>query len=132
MALVGFIIFLLRLFAGDNVFGIIGLKIVPVVCVLIVKQVVNKIASEYIFLNREHMLEDSQTLHKFECDEMIQMKNEIPLTPDKSILTIYKSFFLWYYFLLNFATRLLRINFILRILIILCFGLLYKFFLIRL
>ena len=31
------------------------------------------------------MLEDSQTLHKFECDEMIIIKNEIPPTPDKSI-----------------------------------------------
>ena len=56
LALVGFIIFILRLFAGDNVFGFIGLKIVPVVFVLIVKQVVNKIASEYIFLNRASRL----------------------------------------------------------------------------
>lgn len=51
--LIGIIIIGLRLFVGDKVFGQILLKAIPIICVIIVKVVINKIATNYAFLYRE-------------------------------------------------------------------------------
>ena len=50
--MIGFIILLLRIFAGDLFFEKIALKLLPVFITLITKQIVNTIASQIVFLNR--------------------------------------------------------------------------------
>jgi len=53
LAIVGIAILFLRMFAGDIFFGDLALKLVPIICALIVKQIVNRVASRIIFLNRK-------------------------------------------------------------------------------
>ena len=52
LVLIGFIILLLRIFAGDLFFEKIALKLLPVFITLTFKQLVNRVASQFIFLNR--------------------------------------------------------------------------------
>jgi hypothetical protein len=51
--LVGIVIVILRLTVGDNIFLKFLLKIIPVICVLIVKMILNMITSRVIFLRRD-------------------------------------------------------------------------------
>ena len=53
IVLLGLVIIILRASIGDKIFLQILLKIVPIICVLIVKQVVNTIASRLVFLRRD-------------------------------------------------------------------------------
>lgn len=53
MVIVGFVILLLRMFTADKIFGQILLKAVPVICVIVMKQFITRIASRVIFLNRK-------------------------------------------------------------------------------
>jgi len=50
--LIGFSILLLRIFVGDIFFWNIFLKLLPVIITLIIKQLINRVASRFIFLNR--------------------------------------------------------------------------------
>lgn len=54
--LIGIVILALRLFIGDAIFWQILLRLVPVISVLMVKMVINKIATNYWFLYRKSKL----------------------------------------------------------------------------
>lgn len=50
--LIGIVILILRLFIGDAIFWQILLRLVPVISVILVKMIINKIATNYLFLCR--------------------------------------------------------------------------------
>lgn len=53
IVILGVVILIIRLFIGDNLFAQLGLKLIPVVTVIIVKKIVNVIATNYVFLYRK-------------------------------------------------------------------------------
>jgi hypothetical protein len=53
LVIIGFIILLLRTFAGDEFFASLALKLVPVITVIIVKMLINFIFTRFIFLYRD-------------------------------------------------------------------------------
>ena len=53
LVLLGLSILFLRVTIGDSIFSDMALKIVSVVCVLVVKKIINMTASQVIFLNRK-------------------------------------------------------------------------------
>ena len=53
LVIIGFVILLLRIFAGDQFFASLALRLVPVVTVIIVKMIINYIFTRFIFLYRD-------------------------------------------------------------------------------
>lgn len=51
--IVGIVIIIIRLFIGDAMFGQILLRLVPAITVVVVKMLINKIATNYWFLDRK-------------------------------------------------------------------------------
>lgn len=51
--LVGIGITVIRIFAGDSFFGSLALKLVPVVVVVVIKTLINKLVAKYAFTNRK-------------------------------------------------------------------------------